>query len=212
MGSVKPGTCARERQSEPMERLQRQIEFLVEIDKLKTIQRRTWLLDQSRYENDAEHSWHLAMMILCLSEHSDFENLDTTRCLKMVLVHDLVEIDAGDTYAFDEAAHDDKEAREKAAADRLFAILPPDQEVEFRQLWEEFEARETPESRFSNSVDRMQPLLHNCLTGGREWKKNGVTLPQVLKRCRPIEEGSEKLWQVMEQYLERAVADGLLKE
>lgn len=186
--------------------------FLTEIDKLKKIQRRTLLLDKSRYENDAEHSWHLAMMILCLAEHSDFPDLDILRCLKMVLVHDLVEIDAGDTYAFDEEANLDKEARELAAADRLFALLPTDQGEEFRNLWDEFEARSTPESRFANAVDRMQPLLHNCLTGGIEWRKNGVRFHQVIKRCQPIEDGSVALWELMEGHIKDAVSDGILKE
>lgn len=183
----------------------------MELDKLKSIMRRALLLDKSRYENDAEHSWHLAMMVLCLSEHSNFEDFDSLRSLKMVLIHDIVEIDAGDSYAFDPAANVDKEERELLAADRLFNLLPSNQALEMRALWDEFEARQTPESKFANAVDRMQPLLHNCLTDGEEWQRNGVTRAQVIKRCQPIEEGSAVLWSLMLNYIDEAVAKGVLK-
>ena len=155
-----------------LQRLLAQVSFITEIDKLKTIQRQTLLLDGSRQENDAEHSWHLAMMVVVLAEYSN-RPIDVARVVKMVLVHDVVEIDAGDTFAYDEGAHHDKEAREQTAADRLFGLLPKDQAMEMRALWDEFEAGETADAQFANAVDRMQPVLHNALTGGKQWLKHG---------------------------------------
>jgi putative hydrolase of HD superfamily len=193
----------------PSQRLAQQVAFIAEIDKLKHVQRQTILLDRSRRENDAEHSWHLAMMVLLLAEHSD-QPIDSLRVLKMVLIHDLVEIDAGDTYAYDEEAHHDKALREQAAADRLFSMLPEDQGKEFRALWDEFEERATADARFAGAVDRMQPLLHNCLTEGQTWKAHGVRRGQVVDRCRPIEDGSERLWDYMLNLVDRAVVLGHL--
>ncbi len=194
-----------------MQRLAQQVAFITEIDKLKKIQRQTILLDRSRRENDAEHSWHLAMMVILLAEHSN-EPIDCLKVLKMVLIHDLVEIDAGDTYAYDEAGHHDKAERERAAADRIFAILPPDQAAELRRLWDEFEEQKTADARFANAVDRMQPLLHNCLTEGQTWQQNGVTRSQVIKRCRPMENGSTVLWDYMLDQVNRSVAAGHLRD
>ena len=193
----------------PSQRLARQVAFIAEIDKLKHVQRQTILLDRSRRENDAEHSWHLAMMVLLLAEHSD-QPINSLRVLKMVLIHDLVEIDAGDTYAYDDDAHHDKAQREQAAADRLFAMLPEDQALEFRTLWDEFEERATADARFAGAVDRMQPLLHNCLTEGQTWKTHGVRRGQVIDRCRPIEDGSERLWDYMLNLVDEAVDKGHL--
>lgn len=193
----------------PSKRLAQQISFIVEIDKLKTIQRQTILLDRSRRENDAEHSWHLALMVMLLAEHSN-DPIDCLKVLKMVLIHDLVEIDAGDTYAYDDDAHHDKAERERAAADRLFGILPDDQGRELRRLWDEFEAGETADARFAGAVDRMQPLLHNCLTEGETWLKHGVQRSQVVRRCQPIEKGSQILWDYMSDQIEQAVAEGHL--
>ena len=194
-----------------MQRLAQQVAFITEIDKLKKIQRQTILLDRSRRENDAEHSWHLAMMVILLAEHSN-EPIDCLKVLKMVLIHDLVEIDAGDTYAYDEAGHHDKAERERAAADRIFAILPPDQATELRRLWDEFEEQKTADARFANAVDRMQPLLHNCLTEGQTWQQNGVTRSQVIKRCQPMENGSAALWDYMLDQVNQSVAAGHLAD
>lgn len=193
----------------PSQRLAQQVAFIAEIDKLKHVQRQTILLDRSRRENDAEHSWHLAMMVLLLAEHSD-QPINSLKVLKMVLIHDLVEIDAGDTYAYDEEAHHDKSMREQAAADRLFSMLPEDQGQEFRALWDEFEERATADARFAGAVDRMQPLLHNCLTEGQTWKMHGVRRGQVIDRCRPIEDGSERLWDYMLNLVDQAVDKGHL--
>lgn len=193
-----------------IQRLARQVAFITEIDKLKKVLRQTILLDRSRRENDAEHSWHLAVMVMLLAEHSN-EPVDCQRVLKMVLIHDLVEIDAGDTYAYDAEAHHDKEEREQAAADRIFNLLPPDQASELRALWDEFEERNTPDARFAGAVDRMQPLLHNCLTEGQTWLHHGVKRSQVIERCRPIEDGSKVLWQYMLEQIDRAVELGHLQ-
>lgn len=194
-----------------MNRLTEQLNFLMELDKLKSIQRRTLLLDKSRYENDAEHSWHLAMMTLVLAEHSNFEDLNVTHAVKLVLVHDIVEIDAGDSYAYDSVANENKREREERAADRLFNLLPQEQAAEYRALWDEFEEGKTPEALFANAVDRVQPLLHNCLTDGEEWQRNNVTRAQVLKRCRPIEDGSKVLWDELLRRIDLAVEKGQLK-
>jgi putative hydrolases of HD superfamily len=193
-----------------LSRLSQQIEFLVEIDKLKQVSRRTWLMDGSRNENDAEHSWHLAVMAMLLVEHARAPELDLLRVLKMVLIHDLVEIDAGDTFAYDEAAAADKAQREQAAADRLFRLLPADQAAEFRALWEEFEARRTPEAQYAAALDRFQPMLHNYRTQGKAWLEHGITADQVLDRNRSIAEGSTVLWQYAQRFVADAVEKGYL--
>ncbi|MEI8371308.1 MAG: HD domain-containing protein [Planctomycetota bacterium] len=193
-------------------RLQQQIQFLTEIDKLKRILRRTWLLDQSRYENDAEHSWHIAMAAMLFLEYADDPKVDVLRVIKMLLVHDLVEIDAGDTYAYDEKACLDQAEREQKAAERVFGLLPPDQATEFRGLWEEFEARQTPEARYAAALDRFQPLLHNYLTNGRAWQDHAVTSDRVFIRNRPVGEGAPLLGQYAEDLIRDAVAKGFLTE
>lgn len=192
------------------ERLDKQLEFIIEIDKLKQIYRRTYLMDKSRPENDAEHSWHLAVMMLLLGEHAAEKPLDTFRILKMLLIHDIVEIDAGDTYIYDDRATEDKSAREQQAADRLFGLLPDDQAQELRQLWEEFEQRNTPEATFAAALDRFQPILHNYHTQGMSWKKHGVNIRQVIQRCQHIENGSPVLWEYAHALLRRAVEQGFL--
>jgi putative hydrolase of HD superfamily len=174
--------------------LARQIQFLLEIDGLKQITRRTLIADGSRRENDAEHSWHLAMFAVVLAEHGPAE-LDLARVLKMVLVHDLVEIDAGDTYCYDPAACATQRERELAAAERIFALLPADQGNELRELWEEFEAKDTAESRFAAALDRLQPVLLNYHTQGRAWREHGVTRAQVIERNRHIAAGAPRLWE-----------------
>ncbi len=191
-------------------RFKSQIEFIKEVDKLKQIQRRTTLLDRSRQENSAEHCWHIALIVLILSEYADEDNLDLWQVIKMLLVHDLVEIDADDTYCYDEIGGQDQKMRETKAADRIFNILPPDQAALFRSLWDEFEARETPESRFANALDRLQPLLHNYFTRGHTWKKYGIQKKQVLKRMRPVDEGSHFLWDYVSGLIDDAVEKGYL--
>lgn len=191
-------------------RLAQQIKFLVEIDKLKQVFRQTWLMDQSRKENDAEHSWHLAVMVAVLQEHAEPEQFDLLHVLKMVLIHDLVEIDAGDTFTYDDVAGRDKAQREQQAADRIFRLLPDDQAAELRGLWEEFEARATPESRYAAALDRLQPILHNYFTEGRAWREHGVTSAMVIARNRHIAAGSPALWQFVEGLIRDAVAKGYL--
>lgn len=194
------------------DRLQAQIQFILEIDRLKTVVRQTLLTDSSRQENSAEHSWHLAIMALLLIEHARVKDLDLSRVIKMVLIHDLVEIDAGDTYCYDEAGNLDKAEREKCAADRIFGLLPPDQEKELRGLWEEFEARSTPEARFAAALDRLQPLLNNFQTGGEMWRRHGIRSDKVLARNGVIEEGSQELWAYAASLIRRAIDEGMLPE
>lgn len=192
------------------DRLSRQISFVLEIDKLKRVLRQTWHLDQSCKENDAEHSWHLAVMAVLLAEYAAEPGLDVAKAVKMVLLHDLVEIDAGDTFVYDEVGARDKAEREQAAADRLFAILPADQATEVRGLWEEFEARRTPEARYAAGLDRLQPLLHNYHTQGRTWREHGVTSDRVLARNCHMAEGAPRLWQYAESLIQDAVEKGYL--
>lgn len=192
------------------DRLARQINFIREIDKLKTVSRRTLLMDGSRYENDAEHSWHLAIMALLLKEHGNVPKMDLTRVIKMVLIHDIVEIDAGDTYCYDEQGNVDKVKRESVAATRIFGLLPVDQQVEWRALWEEFEQRTTPEAQFAAALDRVQPLMHNYCTNGVVWKNHGVTSSKVIARNRHVAEGSRPLWKFAEALIEDAVKQGYL--
>lgn len=187
-------------------RLARQMAFVLEIDRLKTILRRTYLLDNSRHENTAEHSWHLALMAMVLAEHSD-QPIDTLHTLKMLLVHDIVEIDAGDTYIYDTAGNEGKAAREQEAARRIFGLLPPDQQAEMHALWEEFEARQTPEARFAAALDRLMPLLHNIHTQGRSWQEHGIHAGQVLARNSHIADGSQALWEYAQGLIQEAVAN-----
>jgi len=189
--------------------LARQIQFLLEIDRLKQITRRTLIADGSRRENDAEHSWHLALFAVVLAEHGPAE-LDLARVIKMVLVHDLVEIDAGDTYCYDPAACATQRDREVAAAERIFALLPADQGIELRALWEEFEAKETAESRFAAALDRLQPVLLNYHTQGRAWLEHGVTRAQVIERNRHIAAGAPRLWKYALALIDDAVEKGYL--
>jgi len=193
----------------PNERFERQIRFVLEIDRLKTIVRRTYLLHADRAENTAEHSWHLAMLAILLSEYAN-DPVDVSRVVKMVLIHDIVEIEAGDTYFYDAAAELDKAVRERAAADRLFGILPPDQGEDLRQLWEEFEAADTPEARFALALDRFMPQLHNYHTQGRSWVEHGITADRVLERNASMAEGSSKLWECARALVDDAVAKGFL--
>ena len=189
------------------ERLTRQIQFLVEIDKLKGILRRSYVLDASRLENTAEHSWHLTMMALVLAEHADTP-ADLTTVLKMLAVHDLVEIDAGDTFVYDTAGAATKDAREAAAADRIFALLPPDQASGLRRLWEEFDTGDSPEARFARSLDRLMPLLHNVAAEGRSWQEHGIDPDQVRARNATIADGSAQLWAYARALIDTAERNG----
>jgi putative hydrolase of HD superfamily len=193
-----------------LNRLEQQIGFIREADKLKTIHRQTLLTDASRRENDAEHSWHLALMALLLSEYANGRDLNLLHVVRMVLIHDLVEIDAGDTYCYDEAGYRDKTQRETAAARRIFNLLPPDQAAEIRALWDEFEAAETPESKFANALDRLQPLMHNVFTDGQMWKRHGIVKSQVVDRNRKIADGALDLWTFAREMIEKAVNNGHL--
>ena len=188
-----------------MDRLARQLYFILELDKLKSVYRRTYLIDGTRSENSAEHSWHLALMAMVLAEHAN-QPLDVGKVIRMVLIHDIVEIDAGDTYIYD--AQDDKAEREQRAADRIFGLLPEDQAQEFRDLWEEFEARQTAEARFASALDRFIPQLHNFHTQGRSWKEHGITSERVLLRNVEISHGSNTLWEWTQMLIERAEAEG----
>ncbi len=193
-----------------MERLKQQINFVMEIDKLKHIYRQNLVADGSRRENDVEHSWHLAIMAVVLQEYTP-QQVDLIRVIKMVLLHDLVEIDAGDTFAYDAEAGYDKEEREQAAADRLYGLLPPDQEQELRALWDEFEARESVEAKFASALDRMQPLLNNYNTQGGTWQTHDVSSAQVRKRMGPVGEGALKLGEYVDTLIEDAISQGILK-
>ena len=191
-------------------RLTQQIQFILEIDKLKTILRQTRITSNERYVNSAEHSWHLAMLALVLHEYAN-EPIDLFRVLKMVLVHDIVEIDAGDTFFFDTSGNGTKAAREQKAANRLFGLLPADQQTELRGLWEEFEARETADAKFAAAVDRVAPTLLNYVNREESsWHKHNLTFDTVVSRVEYMREGSETLWEIAKMTLEQAVADGYL--
>ena len=191
-------------------RLEQQIRFLIEVDKLKEVFRQTVLLNSRRSENDAEHSWHLCLAVLVLAEHANEPGLDVLRVLKMLLIHDLVEIDAGDTFAYDVARLAGQHEREAIAAERIFGLLPTDQAAEFRALWDEFEARETIEARFAAACDRFQPMLLNVHTEGSAWQRHGVTSDRVIARNRHIADGAIAVWEYAAGMIEEAVAAGHL--
>ena len=191
-------------------RLARQIGFIVEADKLKNVFRQTVNTVSRRAENDAEHSWHLCLAAIVLAEHAGAPGLDALRVLKMLILHDLVEIDAGDTFAYDTAAMAGQHDREARAAERIFGLLPPEQAAEFRAIWDEFEAKETPEARFALAVDRFQPMLLNCHTAGSAWQRHGITQDRVLARNASIAAGSPALWEYAVRMVQEAVARGHL--
>ena len=191
------------------DRLAQQLAFLVEADRLKTIIRRTPLTDNSRRENSAEHSWHLSLAALALLEYAP-AGVDLHRVLELVIVHDLVEIDAGDTFAYDVAAHHDKAERERAAAARIFGLLPGDQGARLHALWEEFEANQTPEARYANALDRLQALLQNMQAGGGSWSVHRVTRAQVLTRMAPIETALPDVWPFVVDVVDRFCASGAI--
>ena len=186
----------------PNPRLAQQITFLVEADKLKNVLRRTPLMDASRLENSAEHSWHLALTAVVLAEYAP-TRIDVLRVLEIVTVHDLVEIDAGDTFAYDVAANQTKTDRELVAADRIFGLLATDQATHLRELWNEFEEQQTPESRYAHAIDRLQPLLQNAQSGGGSWTTHGVTRGDVLRRMAPLQTELPEVWPFVLEVIER---------
>lgn len=192
------------------DKLRKQIEFAVTVDKMKEVLRRNLVVSGERRENDAEHSWHLALMAMLLEEYSA-EKVNIERVLKIALVHDLVEVYAGDTFAYDEKGYEDKEERERAAADKLFGSLESEQSAEFRALWDEFEAAETPESKYANAIDRIQPLILNYLTNGHTWRLGNVHAPQIYKRMDIIRTAAPELWQIVEGVIADSIEKGILK-
>ena len=189
------------------ERLKKQMEFLLEVDKLKFINRQTYLSDGKRKENDGEHSWHLALMAVLLSEYSN-EEIDLVKVITMVLIHDIVEIDAGDTYAYDSAGAATKREREVKAADRIFGLLPEDQGTYFRKLWDEFEEYESADAKFAHLLDNFQPLLLNDASDGRSWTEHGVHKSQVCKRNERIPETSQIVWEKMLEIMDKHIEKG----
>jgi putative hydrolase of HD superfamily len=191
------------------ERLAQQIAFIVEADKLKAIIRRTPLTDSSRLENSAEHSWHLALAAMTLAEYAP-PGFDLRRVLELLTVHDLVEIDAGDTFAYDLAGHETKAQRERDAAERIFGLLPADQAVRFRACWEEFEARHTTEAKYANALDRLQALLQNMQAGGGSWQAHHVRREDVMRRMEPIRTALPDLWPFIVDVVERFCSSGAI--
>lgn len=195
---------------EAKSRLEKQIAFLIEVDKVKNIFRQTYLADGKRKENDAEHSWHLALAAVLLKEHMA-EDVDLGRVMTMVLIHDLVEIDAGDTYAYDMEGAATKREREVKAAKRIFGILPEDQGIYFRELWDEFEEYETADAKYAHLLDNFQPLLLNDASEGKSWEEHGVHKSQVCRRNARIPETSEIVWEKMLEIMDNHIAAGRLK-
>ena len=193
------------------DQLVKQIEFIKEIDKLKYIQRKTKLFNSDRNENDAEHSWHLAMMTIVLAQHSNTP-IDVLKVLKMVLIHDIVEIDAGDTFIYDTQKSHDNTDEERLAAERIFGLLPTEQAAEFIAIWEEFEESKTDEAKFARSMDRLEPLLQNASNNGGTWQEFDVDYSKVYEKKKAIKNGSTTIWQYAEQLLNDSVDRGILKK
>lgn len=189
------------------ERLRKQLDFILEVDKVKNIMRQTYLADGKRKENDAEHSWHLALMAVLLKEYAP-EEVNLSRVIPMVLIHDLVEIDAGDTYAYDAAGGATQHDREEVAAQRIYGLLPEDQGKWLYDLWEEFEAYETPEAKYAHMLDNSQPLFLNNATDGISWVEHGVKKSQIYKRNRRTGEGAPKIWEYMQELIGQHVEKG----
>ena len=191
--------------------LSKQVSFIQEIDKIKYIQRKTKLFNSDRCENDAEHSWHLAIMTMVLAEHSDTP-IDVLKVLKMVLIHDIVEIDAGDTFIYDTLKSHSNTDNERKAAIRIFGLLPKEQGDELIAIWEEFETGATNEAKFAKSMDRLEPLLQNASNNGGTWKEFDVDYHQVYEKKKVIKEGSTTLWNYAENLLLESVDKGILKK
>ena len=194
-----------------MTRLEQQLQFIVEIDKVKNIFRQTYLADAGRKENDAEHSWHIALMAYLLQEYAE-EPVDVSKVMLMVLIHDLVEIDAGDTYAYDAAGALSKREREVKAADRIFGLLPEDQGRYFRELWEEFEAYKSAEAKYAHLLDNFQPLLLNDASDGKSWVEHDVKKSQIYKRNEKIEETSAEVWKCMQGIIDKHIGFGHVRD
>ena len=194
-----------------MTRLEQQIKFIVEIDKVKNIFRQSYLTDGKRKENDAEHSWHIAIMAVILKEYAG-ETVDLLKVITMVLLHDLVEIDAGDTYAYDSEGASTKREREVKAADRIFGILPDDQKEYFRSLWDEFEEYETEDAKYAHLLDNLQPILQNDASGGKSWGEHGVKKSQIYKRNEKVKDLSENVWDLVQTIIEKNVKIGKIKD
>ncbi|MBQ9592335.1 MAG: HD domain-containing protein [Lachnospiraceae bacterium] len=185
-----------------MERLEKQMDFLLRLDRMKQVVRQTYLADGSRKENDAEHSWHMAVMTAVLAEYAN-EPIDVGHTILLTLVHDIIEVEAGDTYAYDAAGNATKREREVRAAEHLYGLLPEDQGAYYRALWDEFEAMETPEAKFANAMDKMQPVILTDAADGKSWKEHGVHISQVMGRNARTHEGSEELWAYEESLLRK---------
>ena len=193
-------------------RFSQQLAFIAEIDQLKQVLRQSWLVDASRQETDAEHSWHIAIIALLFKEYANTQTLDLFKVVQMLLIHDIVEIDAGDTFIYDTAQAENKGIREQEAAQRLFGLLPSDQQQEFQKLWEEFEAQASPEAKFARAIDSMQPLILAYLNGGCSWQNHGIHHSQVIASKQHMDTGSKSLWQKTQQLLQQAVEKGILDD
>lgn len=191
------------------ERLLKDIDFIIELDKMKTILRQTSLISEDRYEDDAQHSWHISVMALILSDYAN-EKIDTCKVIKMLLIHDLVELYAGDTFCYDKKANKDKRERELEAADKISDMLSKDKGNELRALWDEFEEMKTPEALFAASMDRLQPMLNNYKNDGGTWQKFDVPQSDIYKRIAPVKESSDELWKFVNFMLEDALEKGLI--
>lgn len=192
------------------ERLKKQIDFILEIDKMKNLYRQTYVLNDDRKENDAEHSWHLAIMAFMLSEYSN-HTIDVLKVMKMVLIHDIVEIDAGDTYCYDENGNTTKAEREETAAQRIFGLLPEDQRDEYYMLWREFEDSKSNEARFAAVLDRLQPLMLNYTKKGISWKEHGIYKEQVINRNKKYFSQSDEIAELILSLIDDAAQKGWLK-
>lgn len=193
-----------------MTRLEKQLQFIVEVDKVKNIFRQTYLSDGKRKENDAEHSWHIALMAVLLQEYAS-EKVDVMRVIPMLLIHDLVEIDAGDTYAYDAAAKETQHEREEAAAKRIFGLLPEEQGQYFYELWKEFESYESADAKYAHMLDNLQPILLNDASEGKSWVEHGVHRSQIYKRNEKMPEISEPIWNEMKKIIDKHVQNGNVK-
>ena len=193
------------------DKLKGQLKFLSEADKMKNIFRQTRLADRSREENDAEHSWHFALTAMTLFEYCEIEGVNIDRVIKMALVHDLVEIYAGDTFAYDEKGNESKEDREKESADKLFSLLPNEQAVEYRTLWEEFDLMKTPDAIYASAIDRLQSHHNIHLSGGYTWEKHKVTEDKIYKRMAPVKIALPRLWEFVELTINEGLEKGYIK-
>lgn len=192
-------------------RLLKDISFIVELDKMKSIFRQTSIIGEERREDDAQHSWHISLMAMVLSEYTN-EKVDLLKVIKMLLTHDLVEIFAGDTFCYDKVGNQDKREREVAAAEKIFGMLEDDKGSEFRALWDEFEEIDTPESKFAAAMDRLQPMLSNYNNDGGTWKKYDISKSDIYKRISPVKDSSDELWKFVEYMLEDAYDRGLINK